>query len=82
MRIPRHFMGTSLPPLLPHATSTLPTPLPTRLILRYPMFLRRIRLYHFMAPPQGPNPGRGYHLGIGSMELEPFVTSHLCCPVD
>jgi len=51
MRIPRHLMGTPLSPLLPHATSTLPTPLPTRSILRHPMFLRCIRLYHFMAPP-------------------------------
>jgi hypothetical protein len=82
MRIPRHFMGTPLPPLFPHATSTLPTSLPTRLVFRHPMFLRRLRFHHFLASTQGPDPNRSYHLGIGCLELEPLVTSHLCCSLD
>jgi hypothetical protein len=82
MRIPRHLMGTPLSPLLPHATSTLPTSLPTRLIFRHPMFLRRFRFHHVMASTQGPNPNRRYYLGIGCLELEPPVTPYLCCSVD
>ena len=82
MRIPRHFMGTPLPPLFPHATSTLPTSLPTRPLLRHLMFLRRLRLYHLLAPPQGPDPNRSDHLGIGSLELESLVSSYLCCSLD
>jgi hypothetical protein len=82
MRIPRHLMGTPLPPLFPHATSTLPPSLSTRLVLRHTLLLRRLRLYHFMAPSQGPDPNRSYYLGIGCLELEPLVTSHLCCPMD
>jgi hypothetical protein len=82
MRIPRHFMGTPLPPLFPHATSTLPTSLPTRPIFRHTLLLRRLRLYHLMAPTQGPNPNRSYYLGIGSLELEPSFPSHLCCSLD
>jgi hypothetical protein len=82
MRIPRHFMGTPLPPLFPHATSTLPPSLPTRPIFRHTLFLRRIRLYHFMAPTQGSNSDRSYYLGIGRVELESSVTLDLCCSLD
>jgi hypothetical protein len=82
MRIPRHFMGTPLPPLFPHATSTLPTSLPTRLILRHTLLLRRIRFYHFLASTQGPDPNRSYYLGIGSLELESSFSPNLCCSLD
>ena len=75
-------MGTPLPPLLPHATTTLPTPLPTRLVFRHTMLLRRLRLYHFLAPPKGPDPDRSHHPCIGCLELEPFVPIDLCLAVD
>ena len=82
MRIPRNLLGTPLPPLLPHATSTLPTPLPTRLVFRHTMLLRRLRLYHFLAPPQGQNSDRSHHPRFGCLELEPSVAIDLCFAMD
>jgi hypothetical protein len=82
MRIPRHLMGTPLPSFLPHATSTLPTSLPTRPILRHTMLLRRLRFHHFMASTTGQDPDRGYYSGIGSLELESSVTLDICCAMD
>jgi hypothetical protein len=75
-------MGAPLPPLLPHATTTLPTSLPTRPLFRYTVLLRRIRFYHFLAPPQGPNSNRSDHLGTGCLELEPSVAIDLCFSMD
>ena len=82
MRIPRDILGTPLPPLLPHATSALPPPLPTRLVFRHTMLLRRIRFRHFVAPPKGQDPDRSHHPRIGCLELEPFVAIDLCLALD
>lgn len=82
MRIPRHFLGTALLPLLPHATTTLPTPLPPRIVLCNPMFLRRLRFRHFLAPTKNKDPGRRCDPGIGSVVMDLFLAFDICSTLD
>lgn len=70
MRVPRHVLGFALLPLFPHAATTLPTPLPPRPLFRHLDFLRRIRFYHFLAPPKNEDTGRCRHPRFGGLVLD------------
>jgi hypothetical protein len=82
MRIPRHLLGSPLLPLFPHATTTLPTPLPTRIVLCNPMFLRRLRLCDFLAPTTDEDSGRCCDLGIGGLVMDLFLAFDICSTLD
>jgi hypothetical protein len=82
MRIPRHLMGAPLSPFLPHATTTLLTPLSPRTVFRYPMFLRGLRFCYFLASTEGQNSDRCCYPGAGCLELELLVTFDIRLAVD
>lgn len=82
MRIPRRLVGTPLLPILPHAASTLPTPLPPRIILCRTLLLRRFRLYDVLAPTANEDTGRGCGPGLDGLELDLFLAFDVCATVD
>jgi len=82
LRLPRPLLGTPLSPLLPHATPTLPPPLPPRPVLRSPLLLRGVRLRHVPTATKDEGPDRSCHLDIGRLVIQSFQPAHLCEPVD
>jgi hypothetical protein len=82
MRIPCHFLGTPLLPLFLDATTTLPTPLPPRIVLCNPMFLRRVRFRHLLASPKNEDSGRCCDLGIGGLVMDLFLAFDICSTLD
>lgn len=70
MRFSRGLVGTALFPLLPHATTTLPTSLPPRTVLCGTLLLRRIRLYDLLAPTSYSNTGGRCGTGSDRMVLD------------
>lgn len=77
LRFPRRLVGAPLLPLLPHATSALPTSLPPRIVLCRTLLLRRIRLYDLLAPTSDEDTGSRCGLGLDGMVVDLLFTFDL-----
>lgn len=82
MRLPRHLLGPALLPILPHAASTILTPLPPLAMVCHHVFLRRIRLRHIDSPATGEIAGGRGCSCFGHLVVCLFLAVDLCFALD